>query len=266
MSKVIFSKFQKIYFFRLYLFLEASWSIFIVYEYRMIAENLEILRKRIEQACQKCRRNKEEVQLIAVSKTFSADLIQEAIDAGQIEFGENYVQELQEKQITLADRVIHWHFIGHLQSNKVKYIADFASLIHSVDDLNLGREISKRAERCNRLQDVLVEIHTTNEATKFGVQPEQAIAFIKELSQLSHLRVCGLMTMGPFSDNPDDSRSSFRCVAELKSLIEAEGIVNVQMRHLSMGMTHDFEVAIEEGATLVRIGTAIFGKRTRNLN
>ena len=118
----------------------------------------------------------------------------------------------------------------------------------------------------NRVQDVLVEIHTTDEATKFGVQPEHAVALIKELSQLSHIRVCGLMTMGPFSDNPNDSRSSFRCVADLKTQIEAEGIVNVQMHHLSMGMTHDFEVAIEEGATLVRIGTAIFGRRTKNLN
>jgi pyridoxal phosphate enzyme (YggS family) len=193
-------------------------------------------------------------------------LIQEAIDAGQIDFGENYVQELQEKHKALAERSIRWHFIGHLQSNKVKYIAEYVHLIHSVDDLNLGKEISKRAERCNRVQDVLVEIHTTDEATKFGVQPEHAIALIKELSQLPHLRVCGLMTMGPFSDNPNDSRSSFRCVTDLKKQIEAEGIVNVQMRHLSMGMTHDFEVAIEEGATLVRIGTAIFGRRTKNLN
>jgi hypothetical protein len=232
----------------------------------MIAENLKNLRKRIDQACQKCGRKNDDVHIIAVSKTFSAELILEAGDAGQIEFGENYVQELQEKQKTLTDRILRWHFIGHLQSNKVKYIADYVTLIHSVDDLNLGKEISKRAERCSRIQDVLVEIHTTDEATKFGVQPEHAIALLKELSQLSHLRVCGLMTMGPFSDNPDDSRSSFRCAAELKKHIEAEGIVNVQMRHLSMGMTHDFEVAIEEGATLVRIGTAIFGRRTKNLN
>jgi PLP dependent protein len=233
---------------------------------RMIAENLKNLRKRIEQTCQKCGRNIDDIQLIAVSKTFSIDLIQEAINAGQIEFGENYVQELEEKRKVLAERIIHWHFIGHLQTNKVKYLTDYVNLIHSVDDLNLGKEISKRAERCNRVQDVLVEIHTTDEATKFGVHPEKAISLVKDLSQLSHLRVCGLMTMGPFSDNPDDSRSSFRCVIELKKQIEAEGIANVQMRHVSMGMTHDFEVAIEEGSTLVRIGTAIFGRRTMNLN
>jgi hypothetical protein len=232
----------------------------------MIAENLKNLRKRIEQTCQKCGRKIDDVQLIAVAKTFSIELIKEAIDAGQIDFGENYVQELQEKHKALAERRVHWHFIGHLQSNKVKYIAEYVNLIHSVDDLNLGKEISKRAERCNRVQDVLVEIHTTDEATKFGVQPEHAIALIKGLSQLSHLRVCGLMTLGPFSDNPSDSRPSFRCVAELKKQIEAEGIMNVQMHHLSMGMTHDFDVAIEEGATLVRIGTAIFGRRIKNLN
>jgi hypothetical protein len=148
----------------------------------------------------------------------------------------------------------------------VKYIAEYVHLIHSVDDLILGKEISKRASRYNRIQDVLVEIHTTDEATKFGVRPEDAVALIKELSLLTHLRVCGLMTMGPFSDNPNDSRASFRCVAELKKQIDAEGMSNVQMRHLSMGMTHDFEVAIEEGATLIRIGTALFGRRTKNLN
>jgi PLP dependent protein len=232
----------------------------------MIAENLKNLRKRIEQTCQKCGREVDSVQLIAVSKTFSVDLIKEAIDAGQNDFGENYVQELQEKHKAFTERSLHWHFIGHLQSNKVKYIAEFVDLIHSIDDLNLGKEINKRAERYRRVQDVLVEVHTTDEATKAGIPPEQTIALIKELSQLSHLRVCGLMTMGPFSDDPNDSRASFRCVADLKKQIDAEGIVNVQMRHLSMGMTHDFEVAIEEGSTLVRIGTAIFGRRTKNLN
>ncbi|RPI06317.1 MAG: YggS family pyridoxal phosphate-dependent enzyme [Ignavibacteriae bacterium] len=232
----------------------------------MIAENIKILRKRIEQTCQKCGRKDEEVRLIAVSKTFSLGLIEEAFEAGQIEFGENYVQELQEKHTELAAKNIQWHFIGHLQSNKVKYLADYVSLIHSVDNLNLGREISKRAEQHNRIQDVLVEVHTTDEATKFGVRPEQTVGLIKELSLLTHLRICGLMTMGPFSDNPNDSRNSFRSLCDLKKQIEAEGILNVRMQHLSMGMTHDFEVAIEEGATMVRIGTAIFGRRLKNLN
>jgi len=232
----------------------------------MIAENLKNLQKRIEQACQKCGRRREDVRLIAVSKTFPPEMIKEAEAAGQTDFGENYVQELQEKNKVLSDLPIQWHFIGHLQSNKVKYIADYIHLIHSVDNLVLGKEIDRRAGRCGRVQDILVEVHTTDEATKFGIQPAHAISLIKDLSSLPNLRVCGLMTMGPFSDNPDDSRPSFRQVVELKRQVESEGFDRVSMQHLSMGMTHDFEVAIEEGATLVRIGTAIFGRRIKNLN
>jgi len=227
----------------------------------MIAENLKNLRKRIEQTCQKCGRRSEDVQLVAVSKTFPVEAIQEAVGAGHIDFGENYVQELQEKRQVLATHPVHWHFIGHLQSNKAKYIAEYIHLIHSVDDISLGKEISKRAERFKRVQDVLVEVHTTDEATKYGVPPKKAIELLKELSQLQYLRVCGLMTMGPFSDDPNDSRQSFHQLAELKKEIIAEGIENIQIQHLSMGMTHDFEVAIEEGSTIVRMGTAIFGKR-----
>jgi PLP dependent protein len=232
----------------------------------MIAENLKNLRKRIEQTCQKCGRRSEDVQLIAVSKTFPAAAIHEAVGAGHIDFGENYVQELQEKRQALVNHMIHWHFIGHLQSNKVKYIAEYIYLIHSVDDLSLGKEISKRAERYKRVQDILVEVHTTDEATKYGVPPEKTIELIKDLSRFQNLRISGLMTMGPFSDNPHDSRHSFRQLAELKQEIESIGIENVHMQHLSMGMTHDFEVAIEEGSTIVRIGTAIFGRRIKNVN
>jgi pyridoxal phosphate enzyme (YggS family) len=232
----------------------------------MIAENLKNLRKRIEQTCQKCGRRSEDVQLVAVSKTFPVEAIQEAVGAGHIDFGENYVQELQEKRQVLAMHPLHWHFIGHLQSNKAKYIAEYIHLIHSVDDISLGKEISKRAERFKRVQDVLVEVHTTEEATKYGVPPKKTIALLKELSQLQCLRVCGLMTMGPFSDDPNDSRQSFRQLVELKREIVSEGVENVHMQHLSMGMTHDFEVAIEEGSTIVRIGTAIFGRRVKNVN
>jgi PLP dependent protein len=232
----------------------------------MIAENLENLRKRIEQTCQKCGRRSADVQLVAVSKTFPVKAVQEAIDAGHRDFGENYVQELQEKRQVLAKHPLRWHFIGHLQSNKVKYIAEYIHLIHSVDNIGLGKEINKRAERFKRVQDILVEVHTTDEATKYGVPPEGTIALLKELSQLKYLRVCGLMTMGPFSDDPNDSRRPFRQLADLKKDIVSEGIENIQMQHLSMGMTHDFEVAIEEGSTIVRIGTAIFGRRVKNVN
>jgi len=232
----------------------------------MIAENLKNLRKRIEQTCQKCGRRSEDVQLIAVSKTFPVEVVQEAFNAGQIDFGENYVQELQGKRQVLVKCPLHWHFIGHLQSNKAKYIAEYIHLIHSVDDISLGKEISKRAERFGRVQDVLVEVHTTDEATKYGVPPRKTVTLLKELSQLQYLRVCGLMTMGPFSDDPNDSQQSFRQLTELKREIVSEGIENIRMDHLSMGMTHDFEVAIEEGSTIVRIGTAIFGRRVKNVN
>ncbi len=230
----------------------------------MIAENLKNLRKRIEQACQKSGRQSADVQLIAVSKTFPVEAIQEAAGTGHMDFGENYVQELQEKRQALAGLPLRWHFIGHLQSNKVKYIAEYIHLIHSVDNIGLGKEINRRAERFKRVQDVLVEVHTTDEATKYGVPPKETIALLKELSQLKYLRVCGLMTMGPFSDDPNDSRQSFRQLADLKKEILSEGIENIQMQHLSMGMTHDFEAAIEEGSTIIRIGTAVFGRRVKN--
>ena len=231
---------------------------------KMIAENLQILRKRITEVCSRCGRNAEEVQLLAVSKTFSVEAMQEAIAAGQKDFGENYVQELREKRETFSGSDVRWHFIGHLQSNKVKYLAGYVHLIHSVDAVELGKEIDKRAAKAGRIQDVLVEVHTTDEATKYGVVPEHTAAFVKELALLPNIHVCGLMTMGPLADDPNRSRSSFRQVVELKQQIEREGIERVTMEQLSMGMTHDFEVAIEEGTTIVRIGTAIFGTRSYN--
>lgn len=229
----------------------------------MVGENIKILQDRIERTCYHCGRNPEDIQIVAVSKTFSMGLIQAAIAAGQLDFGENYVQELQEKRKALSEPLVRWHFIGHLQTNKVKYLSEYVHLIHSVDSIALGKEINKRAEQCHRIQDVLIEVHTTDEATKFGVLPAHVTKLVRELADLPHLRVCGLMAMGPFSDDPNDSRPSFQCLQKLRSDINAEGIDKVQMKHLSMGMTHDFEVAIEEGATILRIGTAIFGSRNK---
>lgn len=245
----------------IHLILVASWSIFTPRQSGMIAENLKILRNRIEQACARCGRRLDEIQLVAVSKTFPVEMIQAAITAGQLDFGENFVQELQAKRQYLTERQLRWHFIGHLQSNKVKYILDYVHLIHSVDNFNLGKEIDKRAGRSNRIQDILVEVHTTSEATKFGVLPENTIPLVEELARLANVRICGLMTMGPFSNNPNDSRSSFRQLNKLKRQIETAGIENISMQHLSMGMTNDFEIAIEEGTTILRIGSAIFGNR-----
>jgi len=227
----------------------------------MIVENLDRVRSRIADVCRKCGRDPGDVTLVAVSKTFGADKIEEALTAGQRDFGENYVQELEEKRSTIASPDVRWHFIGHLQSNKVKYVSPYVHLIHSVDSEGLVEEINRRGEKIGRVIDYLVEVHTTEEATKFGVKPPDVVNLVEQAAGMKHARVLGLMTMGPFTENPDDSRPCFKLVAELKREIEARKIAGVSMKHLSMGMTHDFDVAIEEGATLLRIGTAIFGKR-----
>ncbi|MCX6133346.1 MAG: YggS family pyridoxal phosphate-dependent enzyme [Ignavibacteriales bacterium] len=228
----------------------------------MLTENAEIVRNRIREVCSRCGRKPEDVLLLAVSKTFGIDRISEAINAGLFDFGENYAQEFVEKCSQVNDERVRWHFIGHLQSNKVKYIADHVHLIHSLDNDRLAEELQKRAEKSGRPFDVLVEVHTTDEATKFGIPPRETLDLVKRIARFGHVRVQGLMTMGPFSDDPGDSRPSFQQLRELRDRIGREGIENVSMRHLSMGMTHDYEVAIEEGSTIVRIGTAIFGERT----
>ncbi|MGH2567214.1 MAG: YggS family pyridoxal phosphate-dependent enzyme [Bacteroidota bacterium] len=233
----------------------------------MTPENIEKVRGRIREACFRCGRNPDEVQLVAVTKTFGAEKIREAVAAGVRDFGENYAQELNEKKRLLEEleperQGVRWHFIGHLQTNKVKLIANYIHLIHTVDNVRVAEEINKRGERSGRTIDVLVEVHTTDEATKYGIAPGQAVGLVKAIARFPRVRVQGLMTMGPFSEDPEDSRPSFRQIVELKRELEQAGIPAVSMRHLSMGMTHDFEVAIEEGATMVRIGTAIFGPRS----
>lgn len=229
----------------------------------MVAENLIEVRNRIAAVCKRAGRNPRDILLVAVSKTFGVDLLREAAGVEQQDFGENYVQEMVEKRRVLDDPRVRWHYIGHLQSNKAKYIVDFVHLIHSIDNEHVAQELDKRAEKAGRVIDVLVEVHTTDEATKFGVLPERTVDLVKAVSGLKRVRIQGLMTMGPFSEDPNDSRPSFQQVAELSRAIEKQGIANVTMRHLSMGMTHDFEVAVEEGATIVRVGTAIFGNRQR---
>lgn len=230
----------------------------------MIAENLEKLRAQIAERARKAGRDPRTVQLLAVSKTFDAGQVAEAFQAGAVDFGENFAQELREKHAQLAELPIRWHFIGHLQTNKVKVIAPFVSLIHSVDSLRLGEEISRRAEGSGRIIDVLIEVHTTDEATKFGVQPQDVVPLVHNLRSFPGIRIVGLMTMGPFSEDPENSRGSFHLTSELFREIAQAKIPGVEMRHLSMGMSHDFTVAIDEGATIVRIGTALFGKRTKH--
>jgi PLP dependent protein len=245
------------------LIFRAEWFIFKPC-IRMIAENSRDIRERIALACSRAGRQPSEVTLVAVAKTFSGAMVREAVQAGLVDIGENYVQELIGKKAQVADETIRWHFIGHLQSNKVKYIADWIHLIHAIDNIGLAREIDKRAAKTNRRIEVLVEVNTTTESSKFGVQPENAIRFVQSLAGFSNINIGGLMTIGPFLPDPESSRPMFRRLRNLKEEAAALGQENVTMQHLSMGMSGDFEVAIEEGATLVRIGTAIFGSRKKN--
>src|SRR6267143_4387216 len=224
----------------------------------MIAENLDTIRRRIASACLRAGRKPEEVTLIAVTKTFGSALIREAVRAGCRDFGENFVQELLRKREELGGEDIRWHFIGHLQSNKVRHIIECIHLIHSVDSVNLGNEISKRAQNAGRTVEILVEVNSTAEKTKYGVQQEEAAGLIQRLQELDHVTVAGLMTIGPLAPDPEESRPAFRTMKNLMDTFKMGGIT---LPHLSMGMTNDFEVAIEEGATMIRLGTAIFGRR-----
>jgi pyridoxal phosphate enzyme (YggS family) len=229
----------------------------------MILKNVDTIRRRIADACTRAGRRVEEVTVVAVSKTFPATAIQEVLQAGVPDIGENYVQEVVQKRELLSTEVVRWHFVGHLQSNKVRVIAPWVVLIHSVESVRLAQEIDRRAQEAGRVLDFLVEVNTTGEGTKFGVRPEETIAFLRRLEGLSHVRVAGLMTIGPFLPDPEGSRPMFRTLRKLRDEAAQVEQENLTMRHLSMGMTGDFEVAIEEGATLVRIGTAIFGPRKR---
>ncbi|MEW5797977.1 MAG: YggS family pyridoxal phosphate-dependent enzyme [Bacteroidota bacterium] len=229
----------------------------------MIAENIKNIRENVAKACFRIGRDPQSVELIAVSKTFGPDKVLEGFLAGQTDFGENYVQELIEKRNALITNPIRWHFIGHLQSNKVKYIAEWIHLIHSVDSEGLAAEIDKRAQKSSRVIDVLIEVNTSEEATKFGVKPEKAIDLMRYVDGLHHVNLKGLMTIGPFTDNKDESRTSFKVLKNIFDTANSQRILRQPMTILSMGMTHDFEIAIEEGSTMIRIGTAIFGLRTK---
>ena len=229
----------------------------------MIAENLDEVRNRIDQACERAGRDPKEVTLIAVSKTKPLAMLEEAYAHGARDFGENWVQEIQEK-VPLLPEDIHWHMIGHLQRNKVKYIIDKVSLIHSVDSVRLAEEIEKQAEKHDVDMDILIEVNMAEEETKFGLKKDEVIQMVKECAKLPHIHIKGLMTIAPFVENPEDNRQYFKAIRELSVDISRENIDNVFMGILSMGMTGDFEVAVEEGATLVRVGTGIFGERNYN--
>ena len=229
----------------------------------MISDNIDRIREKISRACARAGRTPSEVTLLAVAKTFPAGAVREAIGAGVTDIGENYVQELLAKRGVLPGAAVRWHFIGHLQSNKVRQIAPWIHMIHAVDSAALAIEIDRRASKEGRVIECLIEVNTTGERTKFGAAPDQVAPLVRSLSSCDSISLAGLMTIGPFLPDPEGSRPMFRRLRQLRDEIAALGQANVSMRHLSMGMTGDFEVAIDEGATLIRIGTAIFGPRMR---
>ncbi|RMH72661.1 MAG: YggS family pyridoxal phosphate-dependent enzyme [Gemmatimonadetes bacterium] len=220
------------------------------------------VRERMATAAARAGRSVDEITLIAVSKTRTLAEIQAAIDAGITVLGENRVQEAETKIPKLPAGTVTWHLIGHLQKNKINKALDLFSLIHSVDSYKLAEAISKRALQRQKVMDVLIEVNTSGEASKFGVDPDHAIELVKSAASLEGIRIQGLMTVGPFLDDAEAIRPCFSQLRHLRDHIQTLELPNVSMRHLSMGMTNDFEVAIEEGATLIRVGTAIFGART----
>lgn len=230
----------------------------------MLKDQLQEVEKRIQAACDRAGKKREEVTLIAVSKTKPVETLQEAYDLGVRIFGENKVQELTAKYEALP-KDIHWHMIGHLQTNKVKYIIDKAELIHSVDSLKLAETIEKEAAKHDLIADILVEVNVAEEESKFGMKMEEVIPFVEKVSAFPHVRVRGLMTIAPFVEDPEENRSIFADLHKLYIDIKKKNHDNDTVSVLSMGMTNDYEVAIEEGATMVRIGTGIFGARNYNI-
>lgn len=226
----------------------------------MLKENLANVEKNIEQACKNAGRSRDEVTLMAVSKTKPVEMLQEIYDENIRDFGENKVQELCSKMEQLPSD-IRWHMIGHLQRNKVKYIVGKVELIHSVDTYRLAEEINIQAKKQNVIVPILVEVNIAHEESKFGISAEDAILLVEEISKLENIRIKGLMTIAPYVENPEDNRLYFRKIKQLSVDITNKNIDNVFMEILSMGMTGDYMVAIEEGATMVRVGTGIFGER-----
>ena len=227
---------------------------------RDIRDNLAQVRGNIAAACRRAGRSPDGVTLLAVSKTKPVEMIRACMDAGQTAFGENYVQELEEKYALLGDAV-RWHMIGHLQRNKVRYIMDKVSLIHSVDSIRLAEQIQREAEKRDIRSQVLLEVNVAHEESKWGFAPEETEESVRAVSAFANVHICGLMTSAPVTEDPETNRIYFRQLRQLYERIGAMNIPNVDMQVLSMGMTGDYAVAVEEGSTLVRVGTGIFGER-----
>jgi pyridoxal phosphate enzyme (YggS family) len=226
-----------------------------------VADNLKAVRHRISAAAERAGRDPASVTLVTVTKTVDAALIREAVAAGAAVLGENRVQEAKEK-IEQLGRIASWHLIGRLQSNKAKYAVKLFDLVHSVDSLALAKELNRQAAKIGKVQDVLIEVSIAGEEQKAGVAMSGAIELVRAASELRNIRVLGLMTMPPFSQDPEDARPYFRRLRELAGSLAQENMPGVSLQILSMGMSGDFEVAVEEGSTMVRVGTAIFGQRS----
>lgn len=226
----------------------------------MIKENLMEVEERVQAACHRANRKREEVTLIAVSKTKPVSMIEEVMACGVVDFGENKVQEIVDKE-EIIKTPLNWHMIGHLQRNKVKYIIDKVCLIHSVDSMRLAEQINEEAKKHGIIANVLVQVNIAKEDTKFGIMEEEVEPFVHALSSLGNIKVQGLMTIAPFVENAEENRIHFSNLRKLCIDIKTKNIDNINMDILSMGMTGDYEVAIEEGATMVRVGTGIFGQR-----
>ncbi len=227
----------------------------------MLKENYENVLKKIKETCEKCNRDVSEVTLICVSKTKPASDIEEVYAAGSRDFGENKVQEIQSKE-NILPKDIRWHMIGHLQTNKVKTVVPLAYLIHSVDSVHLAKEIEKQSSKAQVISDILIEVNVAKEESKFGLFDKEAVFELLEFcSKQPHIRVKGLMTIAPMTDNPELNRPYFKELKDLSVDIMSKNSDNISMDVLSMGMTGDYTVAIEEGATMVRVGTGIFGER-----
>ena len=230
----------------------------------MLYENYEKVVENVKNACAHSGRNFQDITIIAVSKTKPLSDIEELITHGITEFGENKVQEMVDKYEHVS-KPVNWHLIGHLQTNKVKYIVDKACLIHSVDSVHLAKEIEKEAAKKDVVVNILLEVNIAQEETKFGIQKEEVYALIDAIKDMPHIHVEGLMTIAPFVENPEENRGYFREMHQLLLDIKSKCIDNIDMNVLSMGMTNDYEIAVEEGATMIRVGTAIFGARNYNI-
>ena len=236
-------------------------------DYDYIEDNLIRLRRKIDKVCKSCGRNSSEIHLIAVSKTFPVEAVASALDFNQLDFGENKVQELTEKQKALEDRILNWHLIGHLQTNKVKYVVPIVYLIHSVDSYKLALKIHTEASKLNKTVKCLIQVNTSGEDQKSGCGVSETLKIVKEISALDNVNIRGLMTIAKMITNGKDEaeknivRKNFRTLKNLFEEIKSMNIPNVDMKYLSMGMTQDCNIAIEEGSNMLRIGSAIFGER-----